>query len=67
LFRPEFWASLEKLILAMTSVAVAALAAYNQLQASVAQEGFTGHMLAVVLESPMYLAIGIIQLVATGN
>lgn len=51
----------------MTSVAVAALAAYNQLQASVAQEGFTGHMLAVVLESPMYLAIGIIPLVATGN
>jgi hypothetical protein len=67
LFRPEFWSSLEKLILAMTSVAVAALAAYNRLQASAAQEGFTSHMLAVDLESPMYLTIGIIQLVATGN
>jgi len=67
LFRPEFWASLEKLILAMTSVAVAVLAAYNRLQASLAQEGFTSHMLAVDLDSPMYLAIGIIQLVITGN
>jgi hypothetical protein len=67
LFRPEFWSSLEKLILAMTSVAVAALAAYNRLQASVQQEGFTSHMLAVDLESPMYLAIGITQLIAAGN
>jgi hypothetical protein len=67
LFSPEFWASLEKMILAMTSVAVAALAAYNRLQASVAEEGFTSHMPAVDFESPMYLAIGIIQLVATGN
>ena len=55
------------MILAMTSVAVAALAAYNRLQASVGQEGITSHMLAVDLESPMNLAIGIIQLVGTGN
>jgi hypothetical protein len=67
LFSPEWWTSLEKLILAITSVAVAALAAYNRLQASVEQEGFTSHMLAVDLESPMHLAIGIIQLVGTGN
>ena len=67
LLRPEWWASLEKLILAMTSVALAALAAYNRLQASVEQEGITSQMLVVDLESPMYLAIGIVQSVATGN
>jgi hypothetical protein len=63
----DWLASLEKLILAMTSVAVAAIAAYNRLQASLQQEGLTSHMLAVDLESPMYLAIGIVQSVATGN
>jgi hypothetical protein len=64
---PRALASLEKLILAMTSVAVAVLASYNRLQASLVPEGSTSQMLAVDLESPMYLAIGIVQSVATGN
>ena len=67
LLSSEWWASLEKLILAITSVAVAVLAAYNRLEASLGAEGNTRWMLAVDLESPMYLAIVIVQSVATGN
>ena len=55
---PQSWLALEKLIVAITGVVVAALAAYNRLRVG---EQDTSQMPDIDLESTMYLAIWVIH------
>jgi hypothetical protein len=54
----QWWLALEKLIVAITGVVVAALAAYNRLRVG---EQDTSQMPDIDLESTMYLAIWVIE------
>jgi hypothetical protein len=65
---PDWWLGLEKMILALSTVTAGVLAAYNRLRAvNSEQESIISPIPDIEFEAPMYLAIAIIQSVATAS